>query len=45
MGGLLNNSVKMEKGYKMAGLATMQKHTAPQTNKDIAVGEVNASKA
>ena len=44
MGGLLNNSVKMENGYKMAGLATMQKHTAPQTNKDIAVGEVNASK-
>ena len=43
MGGLLNNSVKMENGYKMAGLATMQKYAPPSTKKQE-VGEVNASK-
>lgn len=45
MGGLLNNSVKMEQGYKNAGLATMQKHTAHQKDKEITVGAVNSSKA
>ncbi|AFL68649.1 hypothetical protein [Sulfurospirillum barnesii] len=45
MGGLLNNSVKMEKGYKLAGLATMQKHTALQKDKEVKAGAVNSSKA
>jgi hypothetical protein len=45
MGGLLNNSVKMEKGYKLASPSTMQKHTAPQNEKESKVGEVNSSKA
>lgn len=33
MGGLLNNSVKMENGYKLASLATQQKHTVPYDGK------------
>jgi hypothetical protein len=43
MGGLLNNSVKMENGYKLAGLATMQKYTPPSEKKHD-VGAVNSSK-
>lgn len=45
MGGLLNNSVKMENGYKLAGLATQQKHTVPYEGKQTNVGAVNSDKA
>jgi len=45
MGGLLNNSVKMENGYKLAGLATLQKHTVPYEGKQTNVGAVNSDKA
>ena len=45
MGGLPNNSVKMEKGYKLAGLATQQKHTVPYEKKQENVGAVNSDKA
>ncbi|WP_060825945.1 hypothetical protein [Sulfurospirillum cavolei] len=45
MGGLLNNSVKMEKGYKLAGLATQQKYTVPYEKKQENVGAVNSDKA
>jgi len=45
MGGLINNSVKMENGYKMAALATQQKHTVPYQGKQTNVGAVNSDKA
>lgn len=45
MGGLLNNSVKMENGYKLASLATQQKHTVPYDGKPTNVGAVNSDKA
>jgi hypothetical protein len=45
MGGLLNNSVKMENGYKLASLATQQKHTVPYVGKQTNVGAVNSDKA
>jgi len=47
MGGLINNSVKMENGYKLAALATQQKHApaAPLHIKETDVGAVNSDKA
>ena len=45
MGGLLNNSVKMENGYKLAGLASQQKHTVPYEGKQTNVGAVNSYKS
>lgn len=45
MGGLLNNSVKMENGYKLASLATQQKHSVPYEGKQTNVGAVNSDKA
>jgi len=47
MGGLINNSVKMENGYKLAALASQQKYgpTAPLHEKKSNVGAVNSDKA
>ncbi len=47
MGAIINNSVKMEKGYKLAGLYNQQKKTiiASQKQKESEAGAVNSDKA
>ena len=47
MGAIINNSVKMEKGYKLAGLYNQQKKTiiASQKQKENEAGAVNSDKA
>ena len=47
MGGLLNNSVKVENGYKLAALASQQKYmpATPLHEKQSNVGAVNSDKA
>lgn len=47
MGAIINNSVKMENGYKLAGLYNQQKKTiiASQKQKESEAGAVNSDKA
>ena len=47
MGKMINNSVKMENGYKLAGLYNQQKKViiASQTQRESGQGEVNSDKA
>lgn len=47
MGAIINNSVKMEKGYKLASLYNQQKKTiiASQKQKETEAGAVNSDKA
>lgn len=47
MGAIINNSVKMENGYKLASLYTQQKRSiiASQKQKESEQGAVNSDKA